>query len=59
SILGIEINENVKEVKLDIRLIEKEEIVKKVDYTKLFNAGLYWHFVDIAWIFIFPLFYLI
>ncbi|HMQ55283.1 MAG TPA: cytochrome c oxidase subunit 3 [Anaerolineae bacterium] len=23
------------------------------------NMGLYWHFVDIAWVFIFPLFYLI
>lgn len=23
------------------------------------NAGLYWHLVDIIWIFLFPLFYLI
>ncbi|MEZ4271146.1 MAG: cytochrome c oxidase subunit 3 [Myxococcota bacterium] len=23
------------------------------------NMGLYWHFVDIVWIFLFPLFYLI
>ncbi|MBI2930684.1 MAG: cytochrome c oxidase subunit 3 family protein [Planctomycetes bacterium] len=23
------------------------------------NAGLYWHFVDIVWIFLFPLFYLV
>jgi cytochrome c oxidase subunit 3 len=23
------------------------------------NAGLYWHLVDIVWIFLFPLFYLI
>jgi cytochrome c oxidase subunit 3 len=23
------------------------------------NAGLYWHFVDLIWIFLFPLFYLI
>ena len=59
NILGIEIDENVKEIKIDIRLLKREEIVKKVDHTKLFNAGLYWHFVDIAWIFIFPLFYLI
>jgi cytochrome c oxidase subunit 3 len=27
--------------------------------TKLENAGLYWHLVDIVWIFLFPLFYLI
>jgi cytochrome c oxidase subunit 3 len=26
---------------------------------KLENAGLYWHLVDIIWIFLFPLFYLI
>jgi cytochrome c oxidase subunit III len=23
------------------------------------NIGLYWHFVDIVWMFLFPLFYLI
>jgi cytochrome c oxidase subunit 3 len=23
------------------------------------NAGLYWHLVDVIWIFLFPLFYLI
>lgn len=28
-------------------------------FTPLENAGLYWHLVDIIWIFIFPLFYLI
>ena len=29
------------------------------NYAKLENAGLYWHLVDIIWIFLFPLFYLI
>jgi len=28
-------------------------------YTPLENAGLYWHFVDIVWIYLFPLLYLI
>ena len=28
-------------------------------YTPIENAGLYWHFVDIIWIFLFPLFYLL
>lgn len=28
-------------------------------YTPVENAGLYWHFVDIIWIFLFPLLYLI
>jgi cytochrome c oxidase subunit 3 len=29
------------------------------DFVKLENTGLYWHFVDIVWIYLFPLFYLI
>lgn len=29
------------------------------DYIKLENSGLYWHLVDLIWIFLFPLFYLI
>lgn len=29
------------------------------NYARLENAGLYWHLVDIIWIFLFPLFYLI
>jgi len=29
------------------------------DFNQLENAGLYWHIVDIIWIFLFPLFYLI
>ena len=28
-------------------------------YTPIENAGLYWHFVDVVWIFLFPLLYLI
>ena len=28
-------------------------------YIKLDNSGLYWHLVDLIWIFLFPLFYLI
>jgi len=28
-------------------------------YTPVEIAGLYWHFVDIVWIFLFPLLYLI
>ncbi len=29
------------------------------DYVRLENAGLYWHLVDLIWIYLFPLFYLI
>ena len=30
-----------------------------IDMLKIENRGLYWHFVDIVWIFLFPLLYLI
>jgi cytochrome c oxidase subunit 3 len=33
--------------------------VNKDSYVKLEAGGLYWHLVDIIWIFLFPLFYLI
>lgn len=36
-----------------------KEKVNKVYYIMLENSGLYWHLVDIIWIFLFPLFYLI
>jgi len=28
-------------------------------YTPVENIGLYWHFVDVVWIYLFPLLYLI
>lgn len=34
-------------------------IITDTCYVKLESAGLYWHLVDIIWIFLFPLFYLI
>jgi len=34
-------------------------IINKDSFVKLESAGLYWHLVDIIWIFLFPLFYLI
>lgn len=38
--------------------ILKDKITKH-DFIKLENGGLYWHLVDLIWIFLFPLFYLI
>ena len=32
--------------------------ISSAEYTKLENAGLYWHLVDVIWIFLLPLFYL-
>lgn len=34
-------------------------VINKDSYVKLESAGLYWHLVDLIWIFLFPLFYLI
>lgn len=34
-------------------------VITDTSYVKLESAGLYWHLVDIIWIFLFPLFYLI
>ena len=36
-----------------------KNVITKDSYVKLESAGLYWHLVDIIWIFLFPLFYLI
>jgi cytochrome c oxidase subunit 3 len=37
----------------------KSDKVNANDWVFLENAGLYWHLVDLIWIFIFPLYYLI
>jgi cytochrome c oxidase subunit III len=34
------------------------EKITSTDFNKLENAGLYWHLVDVIWIFLLPLFYL-
>ena len=48
----------VQEISLVIRGVQTEE-ENQSRVIKLENAGLYWHLVDIIWIFLFPLFYLI
>lgn len=37
----------------------KKDILTSTNFQRLENAGLYWHLVDIIWIFLFPLLYLI
>ena len=39
-------------------LVQQQKITAKND-ALLENCGLYWHLVDLVWIFIFPLFYLV
>jgi cytochrome c oxidase subunit 3 len=41
-----------------IVFVHKDKITSG-DIVKLENSGLYWHLVDLIWIFLFPLFYLI
>jgi cytochrome c oxidase subunit 3 len=44
-----------------VKLVRKplQKPVKKEEFSLLENSGLYWHLVDLIWIFLFPLFYLI
>lgn len=37
----------------------RKDLITADNYVRLENIGLYWHLVDIIWIFLFPLFYLI
>jgi cytochrome c oxidase subunit 3 len=37
-------------------VLTKQLDVRRSNYLE--NAGLYWHFVDLVWIFLFPLLYL-
>ena len=56
---GEEIDDTVQQVSVELKYKPVQKRVKPKDYGLLENAGLYWHLVDIIWIFLFPLFYLI
>jgi cytochrome c oxidase subunit III len=51
-------NKNVASVMVTLRYAEDGELDAR-RLSRLENAGLYWHLVDLIWIFLFPLFYLI
>ena len=42
---------------LKARLKQRELNEKWTDFVE--NSGLYWHFVDLVWIFLFPLLYIV
>jgi len=42
-----------------IFLMARKGTFSPIYYTPVEVSGLYWHFVDIVWIFLFPLLYLI
>ncbi len=54
-----EIGDDVSEVEVIVKKDPQKAGIDLPNIIKLENAGLYWHLVDIIWIFLFPLFYLI
>jgi cytochrome c oxidase subunit III len=54
---GLHVTVGVGVLSVMFALVAREKI-RHDDYIKLENAGLYWHLVDIIWIFLLPLFYL-
>jgi cytochrome c oxidase subunit 3 len=55
---GIHIILGMTLLTISLILVQKDKISSS-KYTLLENSGLYWHLVDLIWIFIFPLFYLV
>jgi cytochrome c oxidase subunit 3 len=53
------VDDSVKNMQVRFKYYPKEGRVKASDYVALENSGLYWHLVDLIWIFLFPLFYII
>jgi cytochrome c oxidase subunit 3 len=50
--------ENLDEIRVTLYYSNNEKL-NEGEAVKLENSGLYWHMVDVVWIFLFPLFYLI
>jgi cytochrome c oxidase subunit 3 len=53
------VDASVREISIRFKYHPVQRRIKKEDYAGLETSGLYWHLVDIIWIFLFPLFYLI
>ncbi len=53
------IDDTVERVTVTFKYLPLKEKFHREDFTALENTGLYWHLVDVIWIFLFPLFYLI
>ncbi len=54
---GLHVTVGVAVLSVMLALVAREKI-RQDDFIKLENAGLYWHLVDVIWIFLLPLFYL-
>jgi cytochrome c oxidase subunit 3 len=53
------IDESVERVAVRMKYLAVPRRIRNEDLALLENSGLYWHLVDIIWIFLFPLFYLV
>jgi cytochrome c oxidase subunit 3 len=56
---GEEIDTSIQRIDVSTRYWPVRKRFRVADFNLLENSGLYWHIVDIVWIFLFPLFYLI
>ncbi len=54
-----ELDATTKQVLLKIQYHPAPQRIHAADYTPLKNAGLYWQWVSMIWLFLFPFFYLI
>jgi cytochrome c oxidase subunit 3 len=54
-----ELDESVQSVSVKVKYWPVARRFHVADFSQLENSGLYWHIVDVIWIFLFPLFYLI
>ena len=54
---GLHVTVGVVVMAVMLALLKRDRI-RHDDFIKLENAGLYWHLVDVIWIFLLPLFYL-
>ncbi|UCD34836.1 MAG: cytochrome c oxidase subunit 3 family protein [Nitrospiraceae bacterium] len=58
GIHGVHVLAGIAVISVTMAMTLKNRI-NKGDYIRLENTGLYWHFVDIIWVYLFPLLYLI
>ena len=56
---GEPIDSSIQRIDVKTKYWPVKSRFKIEDFNQLENSGLYWHIVDIVWIFLFPLFYLI
>jgi cytochrome c oxidase subunit 3 len=54
---GLHVLAGIVALSIILDFVRREKITS-MDFIKLENVGLYWHLVDVIWIFLLPLLYL-